>query len=271
LDQPRVPGPSLRPNVDAETFGSVVERVARFLGTGRYLVYQSIFIIAWLLWNIFAPENLRFDPYTFTFLTLLLSLQASYAAPLILLAQNRQDDRDRVNMGQDRDQNSRLLADAEYLTREVASLRISLGEVVTRDYLRAELRSFLDELDQADQSDDESRGDRGTKRTDKPRTDKQRTDKQRTDKQRTDKQRADRIRAEKARSEKPRPEQPRSEQPRPESVRTDKPRVGRTRTERSRAEVAANAGASNANGANANEPADAGSTEPAGAADHPDV
>jgi uncharacterized membrane protein len=208
LDQPRVPGPSLRPNVDAETFGSVVERVARFLGTGRYLVYQSIFIIAWLLWNIFAPTDLRFDPYTFTFLTLLLSLQASYAAPLILLAQNRQDDRDRVNMGQDRDQNGRLLADAEYLTREVASLRISLGDVVTRDYLRAELRSFLDELEQSDGSEDGERPDRPRdKRSDKPRADKSRSDKPRSEKNRGDrprsKARADRPAADRSAPERP--------------------------------------------------------------------
>jgi len=147
LDQPRVPGPSLRPAVDAEAFGSVVERVARFLGTGRYLVYQSIFIIAWLLWNVFAPDDLRFDPYTFTFLTLLLSLQASYAAPLILLAQNRQDDRDRVNLEQDRKQNERSIADTEYLTREIAALRIGLGEVATRDWIRSELQDLMKELE----------------------------------------------------------------------------------------------------------------------------
>ena len=146
-----MPGPSLRPAVDAEAFGSVVERVARFLGTGALPrlpvdLHHRLAAVERL-----RPEDLRFDPYTFTFLTLLLSLQASYAAPLILLAQNRQDDRDRVNMDQDRDQNSRLLADTEYLTREVASLRVSLGDVVTRDYLRAELRAFLDELDEDDE------------------------------------------------------------------------------------------------------------------------
>jgi uncharacterized membrane protein len=218
-----VPGPSLRPSVDADFFGSLSERVARFLGTGRYLAYQSLFIFAWLLFNILAPKNARFDPYTFTFLTLLLSLQAAYAAPLILLAQNRQDDRDRVNMGQDRDQNSRLLADAEYLTREVASLRISLGEVVTRDYLRTELRAFLDELDQHDQAghsdsadgraernrekrSDKSRNEKS--RSDKPRSDKQRADKQRADRARTDQARADRDRAEKVRTERSRAERP---------------------------------------------------------------
>ena len=88
----------------------------------------------------------RFDAYPFQFLTLVLSLQAAYAAPLILLAQNRQDDRDRANLAQDRDQNAMLTADAEYLTREVASLRVALGDVVTRDFLRAELRALLEEF-----------------------------------------------------------------------------------------------------------------------------
>ncbi len=193
LDQPRTPGRSLLPSVDDDFFGQASERVARFLGTGAYLAYQSIFIAAWLIWNVFAPGPLRFDPYTFTFLTLLLSLQAAYAAPLILLAQNRQDDRDRVNLAQDRDQNGRLLADTEYLTREVASLRVSLGDVVTRDYLRAELRAFLDELDDHDERTE--RGDRPRdRRADKPRLDKSRGEKPRSDKSRTDKPRTDKPR-----------------------------------------------------------------------------
>jgi uncharacterized membrane protein len=221
-----VPGKSLLPSVDADFFGSLSERVARFLGTGRYLAYQSLFIFAWLLFNVLAPKSARFDPYTFTFLTLLLSLQAAYAAPLILLAQNRQDDRDRVNMGQDRDQNSRLLADAEYLTREVASLRISLGEVVTRDYLRNELRAFLDELDQNDQAGPSDSADGRTernreKRSDKSRNDKSRSDKARSDKQRADKQRSDKQRADRARTDK---------------ARADRDRAEKVRTERSRAE-----------------------------------
>ncbi|HSP39731.1 MAG TPA: DUF1003 domain-containing protein [Frankiaceae bacterium] len=214
LDLPRAPGRSLLPAVDEDWFGRIAERFARFMGTSRFLVYMTIFIALWLVWNILAPASARFDPYTFTFLTLLLSLQASYAAPLILLAQNRQDDRDRVNMGQDRDQNSRLLADAEYITREVASLRISLGEVVTRDYLRAELRAILDELDQKDRSDEDGRADRNREkrsdkaRNEKSRSDKPRSDKQRPDRARTDKARVDRNRAEKARIERTRDERP---------------------------------------------------------------
>ena len=147
LDQPREPRRAVpRPHYDPEAFGRFSERIARYLGTARFLVYMTVVITAWLAWNNLAPENLQFDPYTHTFLTLLLSLQASYAAPLILLAQNRQADRDRVQYEQDRAQNERFLADTEYLTREVAALRIALGEVATRDFLRSELDHHLELL-----------------------------------------------------------------------------------------------------------------------------
>src|SRR4051795_7455083 len=148
LDQPREVRRSLlpRPHYDPEAFGRFAERFARFLGTARFIVYMTIFVVAWLGWNVAAPQNLRFDPFPFIFLTLMLSLQASYAAPLILLAQNRQADRDRVQYEQDRGQNERSVADAEYLTREVAALRIALGEVATRDFIRSELRDLLEEL-----------------------------------------------------------------------------------------------------------------------------
>jgi uncharacterized membrane protein len=146
LDQPRLPGRSPLRTVDPDAFGRLSERIARFLGTGKFLVAQSAVIVVWVLWNVVVPKSARFDAYPFQFLTLVLSLQAAYAAPLILLAQNRQDDRDRANLAQDRDQNAMLTADAEYLTREVASLRVALGDVVTRDFLRAELRSLLEEF-----------------------------------------------------------------------------------------------------------------------------
>jgi uncharacterized membrane protein len=146
LDQPRVPGGMRRPNVDPELIGKASERIARFLGTGRFLLYLTVFILVWVTWNTFGPEDLRYDPYPFIFLTLLLSIQASYAAPLILLAQNRQDDRDRVNLEQDREVNARSRADMEFLAREVASLRIAVGEMATRDFLRSELRELADEL-----------------------------------------------------------------------------------------------------------------------------
>jgi uncharacterized membrane protein len=149
LDQPRESArPRLRPQVDPETFGRWSERFARFMGTARFLVYMTVFIAAWLLWNVIAPKALRFDPYTFTFMTLLLSLQASYAAPLILLAQNRQDDRDRVIGEQDRSRDERGLADTEYLTREVAALRIALRDMATRDFVRSELRDLLEEFEE---------------------------------------------------------------------------------------------------------------------------
>ncbi|MDX2700185.1 DUF1003 domain-containing protein, partial [Streptomyces ipomoeae] len=143
----------LLPEWDPEAFGRFSERIARFLGTGRFLVWMTVAINVWVLWNVFAPRDLRFDEYPFIFLTLMLSLQASYAAPLILLAQNRQDDRDRVNLEQDRKQNERSIADTEYLTREIAALRIGLGEVATRDWLRSELQDLVKELHEPDGHD----------------------------------------------------------------------------------------------------------------------
>ncbi len=142
-----MPRRRILPEYDPEAFGRLSERIARFLGTGRFLVWMTAVIILWVAWNSLAPPDLRFDEYPFIFLTLMLSLQASYAAPLILLAQNRQDDRDRVNLEQDRKQNERSIADTEYLTREVAALRIGLGEVATRDWIRSELQDMVKELE----------------------------------------------------------------------------------------------------------------------------
>ena len=153
LDTPRESRRSLRPNYDPEVFGRLSERFARFLGTARFLVYMTAFVLTWVLWNFLAPRDLRFDDYPFIFLTLILSLQASYAAPLILLAQNRQADRDRISLNEDRAQNSRSIADTEYLTRELASLRIALGEVATRDFMRNELEDLLKDLRTKPQSD----------------------------------------------------------------------------------------------------------------------
>jgi uncharacterized membrane protein len=148
LDQPKDTRLRLLPEYDPEAFGRFSERIARFLGTGRFIVWMTLIIIVWVLWNIFAPVKLRFDEYPFIFLTLMLSLQASYAAPLILLAQNRQDDRDRVTHEQDRKQNERSIADTEYLTREIASLRMGLGEVATRDWIRSELEDLVKDMDE---------------------------------------------------------------------------------------------------------------------------
>ncbi|MFD5732709.1 MULTISPECIES: DUF1003 domain-containing protein [Streptomyces] len=148
LDQPRAPRRTFLPEYDPEAFGRLSEKIARFLGTGRFLVWMTFTIIVWVVWNTTAPSPLRFDRYPFIFLTLVLSLQASYAAPLILLAQNRQDDRDRVTHEQDRKQNERSIADTEYLTREIAALRLGLGEVATRDWLRSELQDLQRDLEQ---------------------------------------------------------------------------------------------------------------------------
>ncbi|KOV98968.1 membrane protein [Streptomyces sp. NRRL B-1140] len=148
LDQPLPRRRRFLPEYDPEAFGRLSERIARFLGTGRFIVWMTVVIILWVVWNSLAPAHLRFDEYPFIFLTLMLSLQASYAAPLILLAQNRQDDRDRVNLEQDRKQNERSIADTEYLTREIAALRIGLGEVATRDWIRSELQDMVKEMEE---------------------------------------------------------------------------------------------------------------------------
>ena len=144
LDQPL--DRSLRPSLDSEQFGRISERVARYIGSWAFIAWMTVVIVIWLLWNTVVPEDLRPDGFPFIFLTLLLSLQASYAAPLILLAQNRQTDRDRVQYQEDRGRTERLLADSDYLAREIASLRLALGEVATRDYVRGELRDLLDDL-----------------------------------------------------------------------------------------------------------------------------
>lgn len=137
-----------RINLQSEKIAIGAEVIARFTGTAQFLVYLTFFVAAWLLWNTLAPTHLQFDraDLGFTALTLMLSLQASYAAPLILLAQNRQDDRDRVQAQQDRQRAERNLTDTEYLTREIAALRMAMGEMATRDFVRSELRDVLKDL-----------------------------------------------------------------------------------------------------------------------------
>jgi len=155
MDQPLERGRLRGPSYDPEQWGRLSERIARFIGSWKFIAWMTVVIVSWLLWNIFAPDELKPDPYPFIFLTLLLSLQASYAAPLILLAQNRQSDRDKVQYLEDREMTDRLVADTEYLAREIAALRQALGEVATRDYLRAELRDLADEI--ADRVSEEQR------------------------------------------------------------------------------------------------------------------
>lgn len=135
-------------NFDPEAVGRISESIARFLGTGRYLLWQTVLVIVWIILNLFAV-SLRWDPYPFILLNLAFSTQAAYAAPLILLAQNRQENRDKVALEEDRRRAQQTKADTEFLARELAALRLAVGEVATRDYLRRELeeiRSLLEEL-----------------------------------------------------------------------------------------------------------------------------
>ena len=145
LDQPRAQR-RLALNIEPDTFGKLTERVARFLGTGTYLFWQTLIVIVWIALNLTAV-SLRWDPYPFILLNLAFSTQAAYAAPLILLAQNRQDDRDRVSLDEDRNRAAQTKADTEYLARELAALRLAIGEVATRDYLRTELDKLREDLD----------------------------------------------------------------------------------------------------------------------------
>ena len=138
LDTPRTSRRRLSLNVDAEAVGQFSESIARFLGTGRYLFWQTVLVVVWIALNLFAA-TLRWDPYPFILLNLAFSTQAAYAAPLILLAQNRQENRDRVALEEDRRRAAQTKADTEYLARELAALRLAIGEVATRDYLRREL------------------------------------------------------------------------------------------------------------------------------------
>ncbi|MDR1447480.1 MAG: DUF1003 domain-containing protein [Candidatus Ancillula sp.] len=140
---------STRRSVDFS--GNISEKIARFLGTPTFIFWLTVLCIVWISWNTLAPEDLRFDSaeHGFTALTLVLSLQASYAAPLILLAQNRQADRERVSMEHDRERAERNLADTEYLAREITAIRLQLGELATRNYIRTELKEmFSDEESQ---------------------------------------------------------------------------------------------------------------------------
>jgi uncharacterized membrane protein len=137
----------------SDRFGRFTESIARGMGTPWFLVGLTVFALGWMLWNTLAPVEWRFDSISLGFiaLTLVLSLQASYAAPMILLAQNRQDDRDRVQIEQDRQRAERNLADTEYLAREVVALRLAIKDMASKDFIRAELRSLIEHLDERDQ------------------------------------------------------------------------------------------------------------------------
>jgi uncharacterized membrane protein len=131
--------------MESDAFGSFAESFARWMGTATFLIWMTFLIIAWVVWNVLAPNAP--DPFPFLFLTLALSLQASYAAPLILLAQNRQEARDRVSLEHDREVSAQSRADMDFLAREIASLRMRMNDIATRDFIRSELRELLEELD----------------------------------------------------------------------------------------------------------------------------
>ena len=152
LQAPKGLSRGIRPRQSRDRFGRFTELIARAMGTPWFLIGLTVFCVAWIVYNTFAPERFRFDKAElgFTALTLLLSLQASYAAPLILLAQNRQDDRDRVQFEQDRQRSERNLEDTEYLAREVVALRLLVRDMASKDFIRAELRALLEELDKRD-------------------------------------------------------------------------------------------------------------------------
>ncbi|WP_203568309.1 DUF1003 domain-containing protein [Aestuariimicrobium ganziense] len=156
LDTPGRVSRFRRPKVslDTETFGRFAEWVARVMGTPQFLIWMTIFVIVWVVFNVVGLFGFRWDPYPFILLNLFFSTQASYAAPLILLAQNRQEARDRFALDEDRRVAAQTRADMDFLAREIASIRMGIGELATRDYirseLRAELRDLLAELDRRD-------------------------------------------------------------------------------------------------------------------------
>jgi len=130
LSVPRGVTPRVGARYDADAFGRFSEAIARFLGTGRFLAGQTVFVVGWIILNTIGIVN-HWDPYPFILLNLAFSTQAAYAAPLILLAQNRQDDRDRANIERDREVAARTQADTEFLARELAAVRLALEKMVT--------------------------------------------------------------------------------------------------------------------------------------------
>jgi uncharacterized membrane protein len=146
LSRPRRGRLSLGVHYDPEAFGEFSEAIARFLGTARFLVFQTVLVFVWILLNA-AFDRIRWDEYPFILLTLALSLQAAYAAPLILLAQNRQADRDRSSSERDREVTTRTQADTEFLARELAAVKLSLSDIVTLSDLRETTDRLTDALE----------------------------------------------------------------------------------------------------------------------------
>ncbi len=134
--------------LDSETFGVFAEAFARFMGTAKFLVYMTVFVVVWVTINLVGLFGLKWDPYPFILLNLFFSTQASYSAPLILLAQNRQEIRDKISIDEDRRIATQSRADMDFLAREIAAIRMHLGELATRDFVRGELRSEMKELNE---------------------------------------------------------------------------------------------------------------------------
>ncbi|AKK05561.1 putative membrane protein [Corynebacterium mustelae] len=156
LDTPRLSGKKSIFKLDDDTVGAYAEKVARFFGTGRYLMWQTVFVVIWVILNLGAFWW-QWDPYPFILLNLAFSTQAAYAAPLILLAQNRQEDRDRIALNEDRRRAFETKSNTEYITRELAGLRLAIGDMVTRDYLRHELEDVHNMLERIEAKlDDEA-------------------------------------------------------------------------------------------------------------------
>lgn len=162
LSQPKARR-SLLPKVtlDSESFGAFAEAAARFMGTGKFIVYMTVFVVAWISFNVIGIYGFKWDEYPFILLNLFFSTQASYAAPLILLATNRQEVRDKMSLDEDRRIAQQSRADMDFLAREIASIRMNLGELATRDFvrgeLRAELRELAERLERADEQHKEQR------------------------------------------------------------------------------------------------------------------
>lgn len=146
--------------MDNESFGRFAETIARFMGSPEFLLWMTVFVTAWITLNVVGIFGWKWDPYPFILLNLAFSTQASYSAPLILLAQNRQEARDKLSLDEDRRVNAQSRADMDFLAREIAALRMTMGELATRDYIRSEmkdqLRELLDELesDEAEEQHD---------------------------------------------------------------------------------------------------------------------
>lgn len=159
LDTPLVPGSRKAIQLDDEKVGAFAENIARFFGTGKYLMWQTVFVVIWVALNV-GGFWWSWDPYPFILLNLAFSTQAAYAAPLILLAQNRQEDRDQVAINEDRRRAFETKADTEFITRELAGLRLAMGDMVTRDYLRDQLEDIQNMLERIEAKIDDEAAER---------------------------------------------------------------------------------------------------------------